>query len=103
MAALKTKFTVLIYLTATSRLGLIYFWGADIYEQTISAVGEDSTICLKSGSACYHWVQNLLSSSFLSKNMKIKMYRTIILPVLTRWKALVSHTGGGTWTVCVWE
>jgi hypothetical protein len=31
----------------------------------------------KSGNACYHSVQNLLSSSLLSKNLKIKIYRTI--------------------------
>jgi len=31
---------------------------------------------------CYHSVQNLLSSSLLSKNLKIKIYRTIILPVV---------------------
>jgi hypothetical protein len=37
---------------------------------------------LKSGNACYHLVQNLLSSSLLSKNLKIKIYRNIILPVL---------------------
>jgi len=37
---------------------------------------------LKSGNACYHSVQNLLSSSLLSKNLKIKIYRTIILPVV---------------------
>ena len=37
---------------------------------------------LKSGNACYHLVQNLLSSSLLSKNMKIKLHITIILPVL---------------------
>jgi hypothetical protein len=36
---------------------------------------------LKSGNACYHSVQNLLSSKLLSKNTKIKVYRTIILPV----------------------
>ena len=36
---------------------------------------------LKSGNACCHSMQNLLSSSLLSKNLKIKMYRTIILPV----------------------
>ena len=29
---------------------------------------------LKSGNACYHSVQNLLSSSLLSKNLKIKIY-----------------------------
>ena len=32
--------------------------------------------------ACYRSVQNLLSSRFLSKNLKIKIYRTIILPVV---------------------
>jgi hypothetical protein len=37
---------------------------------------------LKSGSACYHSVQELLSSSLLSNNTKIKIYRTIILPVV---------------------
>jgi hypothetical protein len=32
--------------------------------------------------ACYHAVQNLLSSHLLSRNVKIKICRTIILPVL---------------------
>ena len=32
--------------------------------------------------ACYYSVQNLLSSSLLSKKLKIKIYRTIILPVV---------------------
>ena len=34
---------------------------------------------MKSGNSLYHSVQNLLSSRLLSKNLKIKMYRTIIL------------------------
>jgi len=33
-------------------------------------------------SACYRSVQNLLSSRLLSKNLKLKIYRTIILPVV---------------------
>jgi len=33
---------------------------------------------LKSGDACYHCVQNILSSSLLSINVKIKIYKTII-------------------------
>ena len=37
---------------------------------------------LKSGNACYHSVQKLLSSRLLSKNLKIKIYRTVILPVV---------------------
>ena len=36
----------------------------------------------KLGNVCYYSVQNLLSSSLLSKNLKIKIYRTIILPVV---------------------
>jgi len=37
---------------------------------------------LKSGVSYYHSVLNLLSSCLLSKNLKIKIYRTIILPVV---------------------
>jgi hypothetical protein len=37
---------------------------------------------LNSGNACYHAVQNLLSSLLLSINVKIKIYKTIILPVV---------------------
>jgi hypothetical protein len=37
---------------------------------------------LNSGNACYHSVQNLLSSRLLSTNIKIKIYKTIILAVL---------------------
>jgi hypothetical protein len=32
--------------------------------------------------ACYHSVQNLLSSRLLSKNLKIRIYKTIILLVV---------------------
>jgi hypothetical protein len=37
---------------------------------------------LKSGNACHNLVQNLLSSSLLAKNIQIKIYRTIILPLV---------------------
>jgi hypothetical protein len=37
---------------------------------------------LNSGNACYHSVQNLLSSCFISKSLNIKMYKTISLPVV---------------------
>jgi hypothetical protein len=40
---------------------------------------------LKSGNACYHLMQNLLSSSLLSKNIKITVYRAIVLPVVLYW------------------
>jgi hypothetical protein len=34
------------------------------------------------GNACYHSVQSLLSSRLLSGNVKVKIYKTIILPVV---------------------
>ena len=37
---------------------------------------------LKLGNACYHLVQNVLSSCLLSINLKIKIFRTIIVPVI---------------------
>jgi len=37
---------------------------------------------LTSRNVCYHSVQNHLSSSLLSKNLKMKIYRTIILPLV---------------------
>jgi sorting nexin-29 len=46
-----------------------------------NSIHEEIKNRLKSGNACYHSVQNRLSSSLLSKNVKIKIYRTIILPV----------------------
>jgi hypothetical protein len=53
---------------------------------------------LNSGNACYYPVQNLLSSRLISKKLKIKIYKTVILSI-----ALVSHFEGGTWTECFLE
>jgi hypothetical protein len=36
---------------------------------------------LYSGNACYHSVKSLLSFRLLSRNVKVKMYKTMILPV----------------------
>jgi len=43
-----------------------------------NSIAEEIKSRLKSGNACYHSVQNLWSSRLLSKNLKIKIYRTII-------------------------
>ena len=47
-----------------------------------NSIQEEIKSRLKLGNACSHSVQNLLSSSLLSKNLKIKIYRTIILPIV---------------------
>ena len=45
-------------------------------------VQEEIKSRLKLGNACYYSVQNLLSSRLLSSKLKIKIYGTIILPVV---------------------
>jgi hypothetical protein len=47
-----------------------------------NSVHEEIEIRMNSGNACYHSRQHLLSSSLLSKNIQIKVYKTIILPVV---------------------
>jgi hypothetical protein len=47
-----------------------------------NSVQEEIKSRLKLGNACFHSVQNMLSSRLLSKHLKIKIYRTIILPVV---------------------
>jgi hypothetical protein len=51
------------------------YLGATLANQ--NSIYEEIKRRLKSGNACYHSVQNLLSSSLLSKNIKI--HRTILL------------------------
>jgi len=47
-----------------------------------NSIQEEIKSRLKSENACYRSVQNLLSSCLLYKNLNIKIYRTIILPVV---------------------
>ena len=59
--------------------------GLNIWEQLLTnknSIAEEIKSRLRSGNACYNSVQNLLSSRLVPKNLKIKIYRTIILPVV---------------------
>ena len=47
-----------------------------------NSIHEEIKSRFKSGNACYLLVQNIFSASLLYKNLKIKIYRTIILPVV---------------------
>jgi sorting nexin-29 len=47
-----------------------------------NSIQEEIKSRLKSGNACYHSVQDLLPSSLLSKNTKIKIYRTVFFSVV---------------------
>jgi hypothetical protein len=56
------------------------YLGATLTDQ--NCIQEEIRSRLNSGNACYHAVQNLLSSHLLSRNVKIKIHKTIILPVV---------------------
>jgi hypothetical protein len=63
------------YLAKFKYLGLIIRYQNLIHEEIMSQLNLDNVCC--------HSVQNLLSFSMLSRNVKIKIYRTIILPVFS--------------------
>jgi hypothetical protein len=56
------------------------YLGTTITDQNL--MQEEIKRRLNSGNACYHSVQNLLSSHLLSENVKVRVYETIILPVV---------------------
>jgi len=60
-----------------------------------NSIQEEIKSRLKSGIACYHSVQKLLSSSWLFKNIKIKKSISIILPIVLY--------GCETWSVTLLE
>jgi len=57
-------------------------WNLGTNLRNQNSIAEEIKSRLRSGNACYHSVQNLLSSRLLSKNLKNKIHRTIILPVV---------------------
>ena len=56
------------------------YFGTTLTNQ--NSIQEEVKSRLQSRNACFHSVQNLLSSSLLSKNFKIKIHRIISLPVV---------------------
>jgi hypothetical protein len=52
------------------------YLGTTIINQNL--IQEEIKRRLNSGNACYHSVQHLLSSRLLSKNIKIRIHKTII-------------------------
>jgi len=64
----------------TERVEQFKYLGTTLRNQ--NSIQEEIKSRLKSGNVCYHTVRNLLSFSLLTKNLKIKIYRTIILPVV---------------------
>jgi len=88
VSADKTKYMVMsrdqnagrIHSVRMERVEEFKYLGTTLTNQNY--IQEEIKSRLRSGNACYYSVQNLLSSRLLSKNLNIKIYRTIILPVL---------------------
>jgi hypothetical protein len=71
----------------------IKYFGKTVTDQNY--MQEEIKSRLNSGNACYHSVQSLLTSRLLSRNVKVKIYETIILPVVLY--------GCGTWSLTLME
>ena len=69
-----------MYARGVERVEEFKYLGKTLTNQ--NSIAEEIKSRLRSGNACYHSVQNLLSSRLLSKNLKIEIYRTIIWPVV---------------------
>jgi hypothetical protein len=72
--------SVKIYNRSIERVEEFKYLGTMLTDK--NSIQEEIKSRFKLGNACYHSVQHLLSSRMLSKNLKIKIYRTIILPVV---------------------
>ena len=70
-------FSVKIDNSSIERVEEFKYLGTTLTNQ--NSIQEEIKSRLKLGNACYYSVLNLLSSMLLSKNLKIKIYRTIIL------------------------
>ena len=76
----KEVYTLLVDNSSTERVEQFKYLGTTLTNQ--NSIQKEIKSRVKLGNACYHSVQNLLSYSLLSKNLKIKVYRTITLPVV---------------------
>ncbi|KAJ4428733.1 hypothetical protein ANN_25726 [Periplaneta americana] len=76
-------------------------WGVEKFKYlgatvtNINDTREEIKRRINMGNACYYSVEKLLSSSLLSKNLKVRIYRTVILPVVLY--------GCETWTLTLRE
>ena len=62
-----------------------------------NCIHEEIKSRLNNGNDCYHSIQNRLSSRFIKKNIKFKIYRTITMTVVSYGCEIgLSHIEGGT-------
>ncbi|KAJ4434507.1 hypothetical protein ANN_23069 [Periplaneta americana] len=89
----KTKYTIMsrdqnIVRNGTIKVGELYFEEVEKFKYlgatvtNINDTREEIKRRINIGNACYYSVEKFLSSSLLSKNLKVRIYGTVILPVV---------------------
>ncbi|KAJ4442283.1 hypothetical protein ANN_12151 [Periplaneta americana] len=102
----KTKYMIMsrdqnIVRNGNIKIGNLSFQEAEKFKYlgatvtNINDTREEVKYRINMGNACYYSVEKILSSSLLSKNLKIRIYKTIILPVVLY--------GSKTWTLTLRE
>jgi hypothetical protein len=75
----RAKSDIKIANRSSKNVAKIKYLGMTVTDQNL--IQEEIKKRLLSGNACYHSIQNLLSSHLLSKNVQIRLYKNIISPV----------------------
>ncbi|KAJ4449275.1 hypothetical protein ANN_00673 [Periplaneta americana] len=102
----KTKYMIMsrdqnIVRNGNIKIGNLSFEGVEKFKYlgatvtNINDTREEIKRRINMGNACYYSVEKLLSSSLLSKNLKVTIYKTVILPVVLY--------GCETWTLTLRE
>ncbi|KAJ4442554.1 hypothetical protein ANN_04141 [Periplaneta americana] len=102
----KTKYMIMsrdqnIVRNGNIKIGDLSFEGVEQFKYlgatvtNINDTREEIKRGINMGNACYYSVEKLLSSSLLSKNLKVRTYKTVILPVVLY--------GCETWTLTLRE
>jgi hypothetical protein len=76
----KKQIPIILFVDTFENVSQFICLGTTVTNQNL--IQEEIKRRLDSSNACYHSVQSFLSSRLLSKNLKIIIYKTMIMPVV---------------------